>query len=52
MCQGFVHTHAGLVVCRLLLGVFEAGVFPGTVQNNIIRSRFSSLTSNRQYILD
>lgn len=29
MCQGFVHSYAGLIVCRLLLGVFEAGVFPG-----------------------
>ncbi|KAI9677626.1 MAG: hypothetical protein M1817_006581 [Caeruleum heppii] len=31
MCQGFVTSHAGLVVCRFLLGVFEAGVFPGCI---------------------
>ncbi len=29
MCTGFVKSYAGLVVCRFLLGVFEAGVFPG-----------------------
>ncbi|KAH8597839.1 MFS transporter [Bisporella sp. PMI_857] len=31
MCQGFVTTHAGLVACRFLLGVFESGAFPGSV---------------------
>ena len=29
MCQGFVKSYAGLLVCRVFLGVFEAGVFPG-----------------------
>lgn len=28
-CTGFVKSFAGLLVCRLLLGVFEAGFFPG-----------------------
>lgn len=32
MCQGFVKSYAGLIVCRVLLGVFEAGVFPGKPQ--------------------
>jgi sugar phosphate permease len=29
MCQGFVTSYGGLLVCRVFLGVFEAGVFPG-----------------------
>jgi len=29
MCQGFVTSYAGLLVCRIFLGIFEAGVFPG-----------------------
>jgi hypothetical protein len=29
MCQGFVSSYGGLLVCRVFLGVFEAGVFPG-----------------------
>ena len=29
MCQGFVTSFAGLVVCRFLLGCFEAGLAPG-----------------------
>lgn len=29
MCQGLVTSYAGLIVCRVFLGVFEAGVFPG-----------------------
>jgi hypothetical protein len=29
MCQGFVENFAGLVGLRFLLGVLEAGVFPG-----------------------
>lgn len=29
ICQGFVNNYAGLIVCRLLLGAFEAGLFPG-----------------------
>jgi sugar phosphate permease len=29
MCQGFVASYGGLITCRVLLGVFEAGVFPG-----------------------
>lgn len=28
---GFVHNFAGLLICRLLLGVAEAGFFPGAV---------------------
>ena len=31
MCQGFVQNYAGLVACRVLLGVFEAGTLPGMV---------------------
>lgn len=27
--QGFVQNYGGLVACRLLLGAFEAGLFPG-----------------------
>jgi hypothetical protein len=29
MCQGVVQGFGGLVLCRLLLGGFEAGLFPG-----------------------
>jgi MFS family permease len=29
MCQGFVKSYAELLVCRVFLGIFEAGVFPG-----------------------
>ena len=27
--MGLTRTYAGLLVCRILLGVFEAGFFPG-----------------------
>jgi MFS family permease len=30
MCMGLTTNFAGLVVCRVFLGIFEAGVFPGT----------------------
>ena len=29
MCQGFVKSYGGLLACRVFLGAFEAGVFPG-----------------------
>ena len=29
MCQGFVKTYHELLICRVFLGAFEAGVFPG-----------------------
>ncbi|KAL8798841.1 MAG: hypothetical protein Q9182_006344 [Xanthomendoza sp. 2 TL-2023] len=29
VCQGVTQSFAGLVVCRLLLGLFEAGFYPG-----------------------
>ncbi|EER28038.1 hypothetical protein D8B26_006687 [Coccidioides posadasii str. Silveira] len=31
VCQGVTHSFAGLVVCRFLLGAFEAGFVPGCV---------------------
>lgn len=31
ICQGLSRSFAGLVVCRILLGVFEAGFVPGAV---------------------
>lgn len=31
MGQGLTKSFAGLVVCRFLLGVFEAGYFPGAI---------------------
>ncbi|KAL8809274.1 MAG: hypothetical protein Q9200_003564 [Gallowayella weberi] len=31
VCQGATQSFAGLVVCRLLLGLFEAGFYPGCV---------------------
>jgi MFS family permease len=31
ICQGVTQSFAGLVVCRVLLGVFEAGFFPGCI---------------------
>ena len=29
VCQGITQSFAGLVVCRVLLGIFEAGFVPG-----------------------
>lgn len=29
LCQGFVTNYAGLLATRFLLGLFEAGIFPG-----------------------
>jgi MFS family permease len=29
VCQGVVSSYGGLLVCRVFLGVFEAGIFPG-----------------------
>lgn len=29
MCQGFLHNFGEIVALRVILGVFEAGVFPG-----------------------
>ncbi|KAJ9615098.1 hypothetical protein H2200_001172 [Cladophialophora chaetospira] len=31
VCQGVTKSFAGLVVCRILIGVFEAGFFPGAI---------------------
>lgn len=30
VCQGVTKSFQGLVVCRVLIGVFEAGFMPGT----------------------
>ena len=32
MCQGLTRSYAGLVICRALIGVFEAGFFPGKLK--------------------
>jgi hypothetical protein len=29
VCEGVVSSYGGFLVCRVFLGVFEAGVFPG-----------------------
>jgi MFS family permease len=31
MCQGFTQNFGGLVACRFLLGLTEAGLLPGTI---------------------
>lgn len=31
VCQGLTRSFEGLVVCRLVIGFFEAGFFPGAV---------------------
>jgi len=31
MCMGFVQSFAGLVILRFLMGVFEAGMYPGII---------------------
>ncbi|KAK1239269.1 hypothetical protein MKX07_008757 [Trichoderma sp. CBMAI-0711] len=31
MCMGFVHSYNSLIALRFLLGIFEAGVLPGTI---------------------
>jgi hypothetical protein len=30
VCEGVVSSYGGFITCRVFLGVFEAGVFPGT----------------------
>jgi MFS family permease len=39
MCQGFVKTYSELLVCRVLLGAFEAGVFPGNSPFHELKER-------------
>ncbi|KAI8930945.1 hypothetical protein NX059_011960 [Plenodomus lindquistii] len=41
--SAFVQNFAGLVVCRLLLGVFEAGLFPGVIL-------YLSMFYNKRYV--
>jgi sugar phosphate permease len=36
VCEGVVSSYAGFIVCRVLLGVFEAGVFPGMKSTRVI----------------
>ena len=31
ICQGLTQSYAGLVICRVLLGTFESGFFPGCI---------------------
>ncbi|KAI9830156.1 MAG: hypothetical protein M1819_005833 [Sarea resinae] len=31
MCQGFTKSYGGLVACRFLMGIFEAGFLPGVI---------------------
>ncbi|OAP54466.1 hypothetical protein AYL99_11567 [Fonsecaea erecta] len=31
MCQGLTRSYSGLVVCRVLLGGLEAGIYPGSI---------------------
>ena len=31
ICQGLTRSYTGLVICRVLLGVFESGFFPGCI---------------------
>ena len=31
ICQGLTRSFTGLVVCRVLLGAFEAGFMPGMI---------------------
>jgi sugar phosphate permease len=31
VCMGVTQSFAGLVICRVILGAFEAGFFPGCV---------------------
>lgn len=31
MCMGFVQNFGGLVACRIILGIFEAGVLPAII---------------------
>ena len=36
VCQGVVSSYGGFIVCRVFLGVFEAGVFPGEINSRQI----------------
>ena len=31
ICQGVTQSFAGLVICRVIIGAFEAGFFPGCI---------------------
>lgn len=45
--MGFVNNNAGLIGCRALLGLFEAGVVPGTCRGLSKKSRRNGLTTTR-----
>lgn len=31
LCTAFTFNYGGIITCRLMLGVFEAGLFPGVI---------------------
>lgn len=31
LCTAFSFNYGGIVTCRLMLGIFEAGLFPGVI---------------------
>lgn len=31
MCTAFSFNYGGIITCRLMLGIFEAGLFPGVI---------------------
>ena len=54
ICQGVTQSFAGLVVCRFLLGVFEAGFVPGIIDGFPCRKATSDLIADwcRRNLLD
>jgi MFS family permease len=46
VCQGVVSSYGGYIVCRVFLGVFEAGVFPGEIDSRLISKSAYGCDSN------
>ena len=42
--MGLTKSYAGLVVCRFLLGFFEAGFFPGTDSDTTYKAGHADLS--------
>ena len=51
MCQGLTQSYGGLVACRVLLGLLEAGVLPGKHANAHQRTRILSYPLGCVYLI-
>jgi MFS family permease len=50
MCHAFVRSYNGLIVCRILLGMFEAGVLPGIIYTLSMVYRRHQLTTRMGWL--